>query len=150
MNEQLEQWFATREEKKKQRALDEKKDVLRAAGLYSREYGKESEEYPLYDAGTFGYYKENFVEVTDEEYERIKRIVEEEKSATSDKNRPGISMILKVISMVVLVCGIIVALGALNISFEAFLTALLSPIPSATVLWALSVVIDLLYDIKNK
>lgn len=151
MNERLEKWFAKKEAKKKQRELEEKKDVLRAAGLCDREYGKEeSEEYPLYDEAKYQYYRETFVEVTDEEYERIKQIVVEEKKEGGEEGRPKVSMILKILSLIGLVSGIIVAFSVVEDSFQAFLSTLVSSIGSCASVWAFSVIIDLLYDIKCK
>ena len=151
MNERLEKWFAKKEAKKKQSELEEKKDVLRAAGLCDREYSKKhTAEYPLYDGTNYQYYREIFVEVTDDEYERIKKIVETEKTANTEKGRPKVATVLRVMSLIIEVGGIIVALPLLENSLQAFLSTAISIALSSTLCWAFSVIIDLLYDIKNK
>ena len=105
MNEKVQEFLKQKKENEFQKYQETKRESLITLGLYERIYSpnnKKSREYPCQEIESGKYYKEVPFEVTDEEYEEIKKYLPQ-----SDGDNP-IASILTVIAMVVYILGFIV------------------------------------------
>lgn len=177
MNEVVKQYLD-----KKQAAIVEEKKRLRDEylienGLFNKEYIAPGYKVPddaeyEWDAksGTSNYYKKVAIEVTDEEFEEIKKTVDEynEVQGTSYTEAPrnNVATALKVIAWLVYIGGFIagIALAFVDESVEGLYRTYLKTVFSfsnafsywciafgcGTLFLGLSEIINLLNDIKNK
>lgn len=155
MNPKLSDYFA-------QKRLEEKQArdaLLVSQGLYEKVYAPNdewSEEYPEneYDQKReiYCYFKKVAIEVTDEEYEKIKKYAFASSTLPEPVNSTnGIATVLTVIGVIVYLIGFIgffVMLDA-DVVFSAFII-LASAAISGTMLLGFAEIIKLLQSIKNK
>ena len=154
MNPKLSDYFA-------QKRLEEKQArdaLLVSQGLYEKVYAPSdewSEEYPEneYDQKReiYCYFKKVAIEVTDEEYEQIKKYAFASSTLPEPVNSTnGIATVLTVIGVIVYLIGFIGFFAMLNMNaLSAFITLVGAAI-SGTMFLGFSEIIKLLQSIKNK
>ena len=151
MNPKLSDYFAQKR-LEEQQARDA---LLISQGLYEKVYAPNdewSEEYPEneYDQKReiYCYFKKVAIEVTDEEYEQIKKYAFASSTLPEPVNSTnGIATVLTVIGVIVYLIGFIGFFAMFNIS--AFITLVGAAI-SGTMLLGFAEIIKLLQSIKNK
>ena len=147
MNEKVAKYL---EEKRE----EEKREVLIAAGLYEKEYAPKSQElpnreYPYLDTKMIPNrpYKAIPIEVTDEEYEQVKKYAYSGNSKATQKSN---ARVLTVIGIIVYLIGFIGFSAMLDTDlFSAFITLEGAAI-SGTMFLGFAEIIKLLQSIKNK
>ncbi len=116
MNEKVQEFLKQKKENEYKKYQETKRKSLIASGLYEKIYSpdnKKSEEYPYQETESGKYFKGVPFEVTDEEYEEIKKYLSQSDDAMDAlknhfrKNNP-IAAILTVIAWVVYISGLIV------------------------------------------
>ncbi len=110
MHEKVKEFLAKKQAEEQKKYAKEKERVLESLGIVEKEYSNNTSytvEYPYYEWGSESqsgrYYKKNKIDVTDEEYEMIKKYNKEESYFSSNT----IATFLTVIAVIVFVIGFI-------------------------------------------
>ena len=157
MNAILEEYF----EKKRNESNAVRDEFLISEGLFERVYYEENEEenradYPFYEWDTKGnvsrYYKKVPIEVTDEEYEQIKKYAGMD-SAPGNNN--VIANVLTVIAWLTYICGFIAGIilgqdAGIEFDMQVAFIYWATTFVSGTMLLGFAEIIKLLTAIKNK
>lgn len=158
LNEKLNEFLTAKKEEERKKLEAEKNETLIKLGLYEKVYLSSENEN---DDSNSKYFKKVAIEVTDEEYEEIKKYIPEKKRVKRNK----LQVALFIVAMVVFAGGFLAGCLLGNIEIEkglifkrtitefSFITAVMYwCIAGAvgTVLLAFSEVIKLLNDINNK
>ena len=154
MNPKLSDYFA-------QKRLEEKQArdaLLVSQGLYEKVYAPNdewSEEYPEneYDKKReiYCYFKKVAIEVTDEEYEKIKKYAFASSTLPEPVNSSnGIATVLTVIGVIVYLIGFIGFFAMFNMNALSAFIILASAAISGTMFLGFAEIIKLLQSIKNK
>jgi len=122
MNDALKKYLEKKEELQKRAYEKEKSDLLTREGLNEREYtnlNKWSQEYPYYDGIVGQYYKLIPIEISDEEYQLVKKMCEVNCVENNDVERENqlenkVAEAISVIAWIIYIAGVIA--GLLNIS----------------------------------
>lgn len=160
MNEKLQVFFDARQKEYEK----EKNDILVELGLYEKVYSDSDEEYEHTDGIVFSewddekgksrLYKKKGIDISDEEFEKVKKY---SKSALSSQSNNGVASIWKTIATFTYVVGFFIGLylgvsGARYSGFfwgTAFITWAVAFF-SGTIMLGFAEIIQLLHDIKNK
>ncbi len=161
MNEKLKEFLDAKKDAEKKAHEEKKKDTLIELGLFEKEYSEKNQysiEYPWseWDSAnsTNKYYKKVPVEITDEEYQEVKKYAKPPVLSTENM----IAKALIIIASAVFVLGFIggIVAGSVTASYNDefnFVVALITWIASAvngTMFLGFAEIIKLLTDIKNK
>lgn len=162
MNEKVKEFLDAKKEAEKKKYEEDKQKTLIELGLFEKVYSPNneySEEFCFseWDSSnlTSKYYKKVPIEITDEEYQEVKKY--SKKFIDVSANNP-ISAILKVIAVIVyivgFIAGIIIGASISSITMEfswggAFAYWAVSFFSGTTIL-GFAEIIQLLTDIKNK
>lgn len=169
MNEKLKKFLDSKKDTKTQKYDETKQKILIDLGLYEKVYSpdnKPSKEFSLYEWDSVNqvnkYYKKVPIEITDEEYQEIKKYVKEEEKKEEKVSNNPVATTLIFIAWVIFLGGFIagVALGKEQVlrgysyttvfSFaNAFVYWWISFI-SATLVRGFAEIIKLLDDINKK
>ncbi len=153
MEKKVKDYIESQLAKKKQIEEEEKRQLLIREGLYDKVYSPDNtktSEYPEIDVDSNGkqrYYKKVLAEVTNEEYEIIKKLA---KRKQNYREESFTAVIFRILAIVILGIGFFNSIGLFSDNILAgfvlfgqyFLAAMLS--------FAIAVIIQLLIDIKNK
>lgn len=158
MNNNVKRFLEAKRYEEKKKHEEEKRKTLNELGLYEKVYSpdnKYSEEFSLYDYNAESYYKIVYFEITDEEFEEVKKY---SRNGISGRVWNPISNVLLTIAILIYIAGFILGIIMGNVSAEysrefswevaciywevAFL--------SGTAYLGFSEIIQLLNDIKNK
>ena len=109
MNEKLKNFLDAERAVERKKYEKERDEVLLSLGLCEREYADEySEEFCLYEVdlqtGKTNWYKQRPIEISDEEYEELKKHIEIKKHTGSSN---AVSIMLRVIAILVYVGGFV-------------------------------------------
>lgn len=121
MHEKVERYILKKEQELETKRVNERDDFLRKLHLYEIIYSDKdeaSEEFPEWRWDSNGhkkYYKYQTIEVTDEEYEKLRTLTDVQEEKIIESN--GVAIVLKAIAIVVYSLGAIVGLiaGVTNI-----------------------------------
>lgn len=126
MNEKLKEFFEVKKQEELKKQEEAKEKTLIDLGLFEKVYSPDSEpsdEFPCYEwdsaNSTYKYFKEVPIEVTDEEYEEIKKYSKQSAGETLNPfygNNP-IAKALTVIAWIIFIGGFIagIALGTVEV-----------------------------------
>lgn len=144
-----------------------KRDLLAKLEIFDKEYSPDdafSDEYcevEKIDENNIKYYKKVYAEITDEEYEALKKEFEK----LNPPKKPFIVRAITIFAWVYLAASIVTSLttlsayilqypSELSLFLPQLLPSLISAVISAVVRWiaflGFAKIIELLYDIKNK
>lgn len=158
MNEKLKEFLDAKKEAEQKKYEEEKQKTLIELGLFEKVYSPDdnySEEYSCceWDSAnsTNKYYKKVTVEITDEEYQEVKKY-SDLKNNDNDKN--PIATILKVIAVIVYIAGFIASFF-LGVDRYGDISAMVMVwwivfFISGTIYLGFAEIIQLLEDIKKK
>lgn len=158
MNEKLKDFLDAKKDAEKKRYEEEKQKTLIELGLYEKVYSPDnnySEEFSSseWDSAnlTNKYYKKVPVEITDEEYQEVKKY---SKGDVLVQNNNPIATTLRVIAVLVYIVGFIggIVIGDAVAEYSwgtAFIYWFVSFFSGTTIL-GFAEIIQLLHDIKNK
>jgi len=156
MNEKLKAFFEAKNAERKM----EKEKTLIDLGLFEKVYSTSDEaieEFPFIEWDSENsvnvYFKKVPIEVSDEEYEEIKKYAKDSKN--TDKKDNIIASILKKIAWCVFIVGAIAGLALGNLGYRGFsfgitLIYWFASFISGITLLGFAEIIQLLTDIKNK
>lgn len=173
MDERVKAFLERKQSEEKAAHDKEKQNTLIQLGLYEKEYSPDitySEEYPCYEnenTDHYGkYYKAVPLEVTDEEYQIIKKYAKSENDADTEIRENTIAKVLQVFSWILFICGffagIVFGNESIDVGFYSFshtetkfmwsvaLTYWCTAAVSGTILLGFAEIIKLLEAIKNK
>ena len=146
MHEMVKEFLDAHESAEREEYEEEKQQTLLELGLYEKEYS-------LYD-GEF--YKIIPIDVTDEEYETIKKYIQKDKpnnDQTNDyfKKENKMALILKRLGLGSIITGVIVSVVMINLGkIPAFFSSLACTLFLGIPILAFAEIIKLLEAIKNK
>ena len=151
MNEKVAKYLEEKREKERQ-------EILIAAGLYEKEYAPKSQElpngeYPRLDTTIIPNrpYKAIPIEITDEEYEQVKKYAFASSTLPEPVNSSnGIATVLTVIGVIVYLIGFIGFFAMFNMNALSAFIILASAAISGTMFLGFAKIIKLLQSIKNK
>lgn len=165
MNEKLKEFLDAKKEAEQKKHEEEKQKTLIELGLFEKVYSpdnKQSEEFPFYEwddgTPTSRYYKEVPIEITDEEYQEVKKYLKKEDET---KNNP-IATGLTFIAWAVIICGFVAGcvLGNIEVagyyggytkfSFAVAFTYWCVALISGTMFLGFAEIIKLLEAVKRK
>ena len=162
MNEKLKEFLEAKKDAEKKKYQEEKQKTLIELGLFEKVYSPDnnySAEFSSYEwdsaNSTNKYYKKVPVEITDEEYQEVKKY---SKGDVLVQNNNPIATTLRVIAVLVYIVGfiggIVIGDAAAEYSWEfswgtAFIYWFISFFSGTTIL-GFAEIIQLLNDIKNK
>jgi len=120
MNERLKRFLDAYKIDEIKRYEKEKRKTLINAGLYEKEYspdGFDDEEHPFYDDGTDKYYKKVPINITDEEYQELKKYTNKA-NTESEPNTNTIATALAIIAWIIFIFGFIAGIAFGNTEVE--------------------------------
>ncbi len=120
-----------------------KEEELISRGLYRLETSDEYQPYFTYDPDKKIYYKKVPLELTDEEYEQIKKYPVKRKSDL------GLASVLILIGVIIIVLGVVFGIAGSNGDGGTAMLVIIGTFASGIVYIALGVIINLLSEIKN-
>ena len=159
MDPRVEKFLNDKREEIKKKELMERQQNLIEAGLYEKEYSKNDQyslEYPYSEDNSLGqtkYYKLVAINITDEEYEEVKKYVTCNKKV--EKNS-AIAVLLAIIGILLYVCGFIAGIvlgdeyGVYSFEFSVAFITWISSFIVGTVFLGFGKIISLLEEINNK
>ncbi len=157
MNEKVKAFLDAKKIVEKKNFEEEKRKTLFEAGIYEKVYvDKEDDEtfFEYDDNSQARYYKNVPIEVTDEEYEEIKKYTNQDDSSYSFFGKNKIANLLKIIAIVVYVSGFIagIILGLDSWGDPTFLVVVywIAFFVVGTVYLGFAEIINLLAENKNK
>ena len=155
MNERVKEFLSAKEEEKKKWHDEEKYKILTEAGLFDKicveNDPNDDEIFTEYDPENQcqSYYKMIPIDVTDEEYEEIKKVSKEMIKCEEPKSNV-IATILKVVGIIIFILGFISGLVIGENSFALTFAFWVASFINGMMFLSLAEIISLLNDIKNK
>ena len=113
MHELLQKYFLNKEKEQKQNEEKEKRALLLSQGLFEKVYSEGSvptTEYPHLDYKNNKYYKKVPIEISDDEYEYLKKINKQEDKKIIVKPENKIATALTIIAAIVFIGGFIMGI----------------------------------------
>lgn len=159
MNEKVKAYLEKQEALKSKEYHEKKLQLAKDLGLGEKEYSADggwSKEYNNYEWDNVGqkanYYKFTPIELTDEEYEKLKEYSDNSNEVSNKKKYNVVALLLKVIAGLIFGCGFI---SGIAISYDtrdliALLICWCSAFVSGVVFLGFAEIIQLLDDIKKK
>ena len=153
MDEQVKNYIETKLAEKRKIDEMEKEELLLREGLYKKVYSpndEKSDEFPKVEVDQHGnekYFKRVFPEIDDKEYAVIKKLAGEKKR---DKELSIVGTIFKIFAIIILLIGIFISIGMMSYDTATGFTTLITYFVMAMGCFAVSTIIQLLMDIKNK
>lgn len=149
MNEMLKKFLDDQKKAEREKYEETKQQTLIDLDLYEIVYSpdnKYNDEYPEQEWETKKYYKKVPIDITDEEYQEVKKYLEKETNVKSH----SVAMALNVIAWIIYIVGFLAGISAIESSFTlAFIYWFVSFI-SGTMFLGFAEIIRLLNTIKNK
>ena len=153
MNEHVKAYIEAQQAAEREEYEKKKRKTLEELELYEKEYSDEgyTAEYCFseYDteSQTYKYYKRTPIEISDEEYEEIKKFCK----TKNERKRNPISVMLIVIAVCVYVGGFIGSILLMDMYDEAgLIVGWLATFVSGTLYLSLAEILQLLHEIRNK
>ena len=150
MNEKLKEFLESKKEIQRAEFEENKAKTLIDLGLFDKIYAEDDSEFTYefpeseYDAetSTFKRYKKQAIDITDEEYDELKKYL----NYSTDSKTNSIATILTVIAWVVYVCGFISGF----VLSDMMLVYWIASFVVGTIYLGFAEIIKLLTAIKNK
>ena len=118
MNEKLKKFLDSKKDTETQKYEEKKQKILIDLGLYEKVYSpdnKPSEEFSIYEWDSVNqvnkYYKKVPIEITDEEYQEIKKYAKEEEKEEKEVSDNPVATALTFIAWVIFLVGFIAGLA---------------------------------------
>ena len=162
MNERLQAFFEKKQQEELEQNRKERARTLLELGLYDKVYSPTNtydEEYYMYEwdteEGIARYYKLVPIEVTDEEYQEVKKYKNSARYMAANADKNTVASVLTVIAWITFVGGFIIGFiyGAeVDTDFSWMMTIVYWGVSfiSGMMFLGFAEIIKLLYDIKNK
>lgn len=150
MNEKVQAFLDAKKQEELEKKQAEKEKLLVDLGLAEKEYspaGNWSAEYPYYDPETALHFKLKALEITDEEFEKIKKYAGKKEDNVSSN---GIATTLTTIAWITYIAGFFVGLFMIEVLEWYILFIWFAAFLSGTVYLGFAEIIKLLTQIRDK
>lgn len=160
MHEKVRAYLEYQKSKSTKESIEQKEAFLIELGLFEKEYNPNDyfdSKYPRFDSDLEKYYRHVPIEVSDEEYEEIKKYasIKDDSSIQVDSKTNVIATILRVFAWMTCLCGFILGViagkvSSYEFSFSAALTLWIEAFVQGTMLYGFAEIIKLLQELKDK
>ena len=150
MHEKVAQYLEEKRSAEEAKKTAEKKNLLFSLGLYDKVYSDTTDGgFKRYDSSNGKYYKNIVADVTDEEYEEIKKYALQGQPVREEVESNGVATALKVIAIVVCIIGFLAGIAFVE-TFIITLACWIGTFISGMMFLGFAEIIKLLHSINNK